>query len=269
MFDSKVHKIPCAAHKLNLCVNDLFRVKKITENKNKFFIYDYNEDGDLRKKEISSTEKLSIKFTNEVKSKVLNILKKCKSLVGSFKHSEKLTRQLRETQKKLKYSVSIKLVQDVSTRWGSTHDLINSILVNKSALLAMSLLPENQLVALNLPNETEFQLLSELCDILEPLKEVTTVLSAQNNVVVTHLYPTIYSLINQTFNNMAFKTTEIQTLKEQLVNSMKKRFVYLLNSDLFKAITFLDNDYKNFEFIQNLDVRTQTLAEAKNFSRFL
>lgn len=117
MFDAKIHKIPCAAHKLNLCVNDMFRVKKISENKNKFYVFDYNEDGDLRKKEISPNEKLSIEFINETKSKVLKILKKCKSLVGSFKHSEKLNRQLKETQRNLKYSNPIKLVQDVCTRW--------------------------------------------------------------------------------------------------------------------------------------------------------
>lgn len=64
---------------------------------------------------------------------------------------------------------------------------------------------------------------------------------------------------------MTFKSDEIETLKDQLIYSIKKRFVYLLDSDLFKAITFLDNYYKNFEFISDSNIRSEYLSEAKKF----
>ena len=199
---------------------------------------------------------------NSTKDNINKVLKKCKSLVASFKHSEKLSRQLMSKQKELGYKSCRKLVQDVSTRWGSTHDLIESILFNKSALVSLSFVPGNDL---NLPNEDEFFLLEDLVKILDPLKEITTVLSARNYVVITHLYPFIYNLINEELESISLVTDEVKTLKNCLIESLKKRFMYLLNDPLFKAITFLDSDYKKFEFVKDDSERLNHIREAKDF----
>jgi hypothetical protein len=53
MLSDNVEKIPCSAHRINLCVNDLFKVVKISEKEGCFFIYDYNEFDELRKIEIN------------------------------------------------------------------------------------------------------------------------------------------------------------------------------------------------------------------------
>ncbi|CAF0904482.1 unnamed protein product [Brachionus calyciflorus] len=76
-------------------------------------------------------------------------------------------------QKELKYIHQKKLVQEVSTRWGSTFYMINSILINKSALIALSCEPENKLIADNFPTDNEFCELEELIQLLEPLNEIT------------------------------------------------------------------------------------------------
>ncbi|CAF1076091.1 unnamed protein product [Brachionus calyciflorus] len=133
-FPDNVQKIPCAGHKLNLCVCDIFKIKKISEKSGKYYIFYFNEDGLLKKKEITLDEKNIIEAANLDKEFINLIIKKCKHLVGSFRHSEALQRKLRESQKNLNYNHSCKLVQDVCTRWGSTYDLLYSIIINKTAL---------------------------------------------------------------------------------------------------------------------------------------
>ena len=261
MFPDQIIKIPCAAHRLNLCVNDLFTLKKIIERNEKFYIYDLNDDGELRKIEISEDQKFLIENVNLTKQNILKILKKCKSLVGTFKHSEKLARQLTAKQKELNLTCK-KLVQDVSTRWSSTHDLIKSIIYNKNPLNSLSYVPGNQLC---LPTDQEYDMLEDLTKILEPLKELTTVLSARNYVVITHLYPSIYNLIFQELNSIPLVTAEVKILSKSLADSLKKRFSFLLKNSMFKAITYLDHDYKKFEFIQNSVERFKQINEAKEF----
>lgn len=50
-----------------------------------------------------------------------------------------------------------------------------------------------------------------------------------------------------------------------MVDSIKKRFRYLFNDNLFKAITYSDPSYKNFEFINDPKERFKMLNEAKDF----
>ncbi len=63
------------------------------------------------------------------------IIAKCRKLVGKFKHSEGLCRKLKAKQERLSLEFRLKLVQDVSTRWNSTFDMLESILINKAPLI--------------------------------------------------------------------------------------------------------------------------------------
>jgi hypothetical protein len=65
---------------------------------------------------------------------VSDLFDKCKKLVGSFKHSYKLTMRLAIKQKQLGMESKTKLVQDVCTRWNSSFDMIDSIIKNYAAL---------------------------------------------------------------------------------------------------------------------------------------
>lgn len=102
MFPERIKKIPCVAHRLNLCVTDLFSEKTIIEKNQHFYIFAYNDEGLLRKKEITEEEKNEIESLNEVKSKISKLIKKCRHLVGSFKHSDNLNRRLKEKQNEYK-----------------------------------------------------------------------------------------------------------------------------------------------------------------------
>ena len=99
MLPDNVAKIPCSAHRIILCVNDLFKVVKISEKECCFFIYDYNEFDELRKIEINIETKLKIEESNTIKEGLNTLISKCKRLVSSFSHSESLVRQLKQKQK--------------------------------------------------------------------------------------------------------------------------------------------------------------------------
>lgn len=137
LMDNNIIKLPCAAHRLNLVVGDILKVKNIIRRKKVTAIFDYNEDDCLRLLPIDETKVEEIEALNDIKESVESIIKKCKHLVGSFNSSEQLNRRLKEKQIELNVGHSRKLVQDVITRWNSTHDMLKSILDNKQPLRAL------------------------------------------------------------------------------------------------------------------------------------
>ena len=63
---------------------------------------------------------------------------------------------------------------------------------------------------------------------------------------------------------MRFETREIQNLQIVLIKSLKTRFHFVLENDLFRAATFLHYEYKKFEFIEDANDRESSLLRAEN-----
>jgi len=134
LFPESMIKLPCAAHRLHLTIKDLFNPKNISLDlkTNEYYIYDYNDEYQLKKIHISTEKMNELQKMNSIKSNINTIVSKCKHLVGSFRFSEQLTRKFKEKQKELKIEDPIKLIQDVPTRWNSTLDMFLSIVVNEA-----------------------------------------------------------------------------------------------------------------------------------------
>ena len=111
-------------------------------------------------------------------TKKKNLYHFCRKLVGSFKHAEDFQRRLKEKQSDLNYESRIKLIQDILIRWNSKYDMIESILSNKD-LLSMSYEQVNNKIRHNIPDGAEWDILNEFCDLLAPLKELTTVVKRE------------------------------------------------------------------------------------------
>ena len=75
---------------MNLSLNYIFKIKKITENEGKNFIFDIISDKNLRKNEISFGIKLIIENFNINKEKISDFFTYWRHSVGSFKHSDVL-----------------------------------------------------------------------------------------------------------------------------------------------------------------------------------
>jgi hypothetical protein len=256
LFPEDIIKLPCAAHRLNLAVKDLLNPKKIgcdskaDISKQTYYIYDYNEDDELRKMPIHVEKIKEIERMNTIKSHINDLVSKCKHLVGSFRFSEQLSRKLKEKQNELKVENPIKLIQDVPTRWNSTFAMLSSIVVNEAPLKVLNLDPENDTIHGYVPTSQEFEFIKELCTLLKPLKDLTKLLSGTNYVTISHLYPAVFCFMRYEYKEMNFLNVQIKELKAELEKILSNRFRYVLNSAFFQAVTFMDPQYKKFEFIK-------------------
>ena len=252
-----------------MAVGDIFsettiieKVDKIT-NEKFYKIKNYNKDGLMRESvNIDQFQKEEIVKMNRIKKTINNLISRCRHLVGSFKHGDQLNVKLQETQKTLNYETCNKLVQDVTHRWNSQYDMLDSICVNKDALKSMSLLPNiSKSIENFVPEDSEFKTIDELCDLLKPLKDLTVLLSG-SDYSINFLYPTIYNLTNNVFPETSFNCIEIMNIRDELIKNLSGRFKYLFESDIFLAATFLDFQFKKFEFIKNEESRKIAIDKA-------
>ena len=287
MFDDRVLKLPCAAHRLNLCAHDIFNERKIKtkitkEGKETYSVKAFDTDGTLLQlfikllnlncifilvcykikgklalTPIHANQKVEIEKVNQSKVSIANVIKKCKNVVSSFKHSEDLTSVLRGNQKKMNYKYKTKLVQDCPTRWSSTYDMLDAICNNKAALNLIFQAENSPIDSKNVLTNDEFDLIDEICNLLVPLKEITVKLSASNYVSISSLLPDIHDLVNYKIYNIKLKHAELIPIQSELVRCLKGRFAYLLNDSKFYGITMLDYRYRNLEFIQDTTKRAE------------
>lgn len=97
------------------------------------------------------------------------------------------------------------MVQEVKTRWNSTFDMLESILINKAALLSIVHDPQSAQIKTRFLSSDEFIFIEDLCTLLEPLKELTEYLSATKYVTSCMLFPALYCLINKVKHKNLYK----------------------------------------------------------------
>ena len=105
----------------------------------------------------------------------------CQKLVTHF-HQSRLDREAVASKQELpKHS----LIQDVSTRWNSTHDMIKRACEQQPAMAAV-LYKRRDLTHLEF-SSSEWRLLEDVAEVLEPYKDVTTYLSLES--LPNYIYP--------------------------------------------------------------------------------
>ena len=143
--------------------------------------------------------------------------------------------------------------------------MIDSILSNKDALMSMALNIENKTIKPFVPDENEFSVLDDLSNLLEPLKELTTSFSGKLYSTITCLYPCIYWMINGGLSDIKLVNECLVKLRLGLIDSIKKRFKYVFDNNLFIASTFMNYKFKKFEFVSDIDERANLISIAKHY----
>ena len=144
---------------------------------------DFNEEGQLRKRLIDAATKNEIEHINRIKENLNIITAKTKKLVGAFNHNEGLVRRLKEKQIQLRFENKVKLVQDMPVRWCALFNSLDSVFTNKDALKSLTLDPENTSMKAHVPDDNEFMKIDDYCNLLVPIKDLTTILGAVNIVL--------------------------------------------------------------------------------------
>ena len=120
------------------------------------------------------------------------VLTKCRKIVGHFKHSPANAGELRQQQALLKMKEQM-LIQDVSTRWNSTLQLIERLLSNKGPVLATLSQPGHK-HSLSIPSDAEFEKLRILQSLLDPFRFVTEQLGGERYVSCSVVLPAVCHL---------------------------------------------------------------------------
>ncbi|XP_030764079.1 zinc finger BED domain-containing protein 1-like [Sitophilus oryzae] len=176
-------------------------------------------------------------------SALMELLKKCKSIVGYFKHSVQGSEKLKLTQQQMGLPI-LKVKQDVATRWNSCLHMLRRLLEIKDALsVAMASLPN----APDILSANEWKVLEDCVQVLKPAEDMSTTLSAEK-------YPTL-SLVIPLFHGFEYTikqttpSTEIgKSLQLKILEVVTRRLGgYESNKTVAKS-TFLDPRFKKIGF---------------------
>ena len=187
---------------------------------------------------------------------IAKTLTKCRKIVTSFNHSSQLNDLLEENQIKqgIEKKNVLHLIQDVKTRWHSTflmaermlklHSYVKDIFNSKQQYKEMRkfLLDEDEIVNLK-----------ETVKALESFNQVSVLLSGDTYATCSLIIPSIRYLEKQLNKKKSDTPDLIVQLKCQLLESLKNyKNSYELESNSFLlCATFLDPNYKSFEFFEN------------------
>jgi len=114
---------------------------------------------------------------------IKDVYKKVKSIVEFFKRSPQASIKLRNAQDQMDGYKTLKLIQDVSTRWNSTFDMFQRILDTKEPLISTIAILGN---VENLTHAA-FELIEHYCSIFKPFKEITVELGSEKGVSISSL----------------------------------------------------------------------------------
>lgn len=79
------------------------------------------------------------------------------------------------------------------------------------------------------------------------------------------MYPCIYWMIHGGLAEIKIENQSIFEIRDALINSLKKRFKYEFDNNLFIAATFLNYKFKKFEFISDVDKRKDLINDVKQY----
>lgn len=220
--------IGCAAHTLQLCVNNGLRIDRI-------------------QRAIAAAARL----------------------VGHFKRSSKAINALKQKQISMNLPEH-KLIQSVSTRWNSTYDMCERLVEQRWAVVAVlsdretTKIGEARILELKDENWT---LISDLCEVLKPLKTATETFSGEKDVSVSVVCPVVHALINKHLLEKEDDSGTIKEFKKVVIADIKNRFAYCLNIRDINTVltaTFLDPRHKHLPFISDNNLKDNIYYKLRN-----
>jgi hypothetical protein len=191
-----------------------------------------------------------------------HIRAKARAIATYFTQSTVATQTLRLIQKtdndRNGFSqVCYVLVQEIMTRWSATHSMLKRILVLWDNINS-AIIEHGEKKELLLES-VEIDIIDIVVKLLEPIRDVTTILQGDTYVTSSKILPSILSTLNSVkkveiptvgAKGDPLSETTLQTLKkfkEGLLKSLDERFADLLKNKTLWIATFLDPQYAEYE----------------------
>ena len=174
---------------------------------------------------------------------VVGLLAVFRSIVGHFKHSSVAYHKLAAIQENLRLPKHT-LKQDVSTRWNSSLYMIQFILEQKMALAAYAAeIDIKQLTA------NQLEIARKMTLVFEPVEEITQVIS-KDIATLSMVIPFVRVLLRSWEKEEDDRG--IQTMKHQMMQSLKSQFAGIEDNKLLCLATSLDPRFKDKFFATNI-----------------
>lgn len=132
-------------------------------------------------------------IANDGLKNTTDLREKCRNIVSYFHRSVTEARALEATQTQLNIKKQ-KLIQEVSTRWNSTYEMLSRLEEQEEAVKVALTRLDNPVCGLE---KEDWLILKELTKVLSPLYEVTKEISAEKNVPASKIIPFVRILQDQ------------------------------------------------------------------------
>ncbi|KAH7946188.1 hypothetical protein HPB49_021227 [Dermacentor silvarum] len=194
------------------------------------------------------TLQLAIKDANEETAGVPAILKKCRAIVGHYKHSAQAAARLQDCHRRMELSV-LELIQDVETRWNSEHDMLSRLVQLKEAV-CLELATSERTV----PNLTpqEWKAVAGLVKALEPIASATKDLSGQKYATLSSVVPFLYGT-QMVLKDCIAADDDTSEYARNLLKSMRTRFPGQDEQKEYVLATACDPRFKNLFCAQTFE----------------
>jgi len=171
----------------------------------------------------------------------VEILGKCRKIVGHFSHSSLACSKLKNIQENLKLPIH-KLIQDVTTRWNSTFYMLSRLHEQRQAVTAYA--AEKDIPSLT---AMHWNMIENVIRVLQPFEEITKIASSDCETI-GYVIPAIVTL--QSYLSKRQKDTGVVMLKEDLKKAMEERFLNPIGIAIM-FITLINFHYYFFFEINN------------------
>ena len=180
------------------------------------------------------------------------IIDTIKSIVSTIRRSIPASDKLKEIQFKSGKTegTSLRLIQDVPTRWTTTVDMIERYLELEEYIYVAMSECENPIDVLN---REEIKVLKDIFPMMAPVRNVITEISGNQYPTCSIIIP-IVRCMEQSINSANPQTEMGKKFKAKLRNAISNRFKNFEHSPLLSIATILDPRFKKIHFRDPLAV---------------
>lgn len=176
---------------------------------------------------------------------ILEVINKCREMVGVFKLNTTTTELLRRHQVSWSSLRTLNQLKNSSDRWTSTYLMLNRI--NNLRPVLVEVFAETSKVVV--PNFTlnEWQMILGLVNVLRPLFEAVKELRGDSYVTISKVIPVVHG-VEAALMNLRDLSEEVAMFRDRLLVELGEQFENIENNPVYAIATFLDPRYKEVAF---------------------
>ena len=229
------------------------QVFAFTTNNGSNIVKSVEEDlGKLRIPCAGHTLNLSVQAALKV-SRLSTILARCRQIVGHFNRSRTDREELTAKQALLELPQH-NLIQEVSTRWNSTHDMILRLCEQQPAIAAV-FHRRRDLLHLEC-SPSEWRILEDVADVLQPFKIATEYLSGEKFPTISALGP-LLAEVRAKIEFAPNDTPVVREVKKVLASDMHTRYQNREVIEVLNISSLLDPRFKTLAHLSE-EVQEET-----------